>query len=70
MEKIYDETNGHLHELDEECHERIDQLVRQMMKREGVTEEVKRVDMMKWGGMINNIKSAAEQIVVKELIYK
>ena len=62
--------NGHLYELNEECHERMEQLVRQMMKREGVTEEVKRTDPMKWVGMINSIKSAAEEIVVKEVIYK
>ena len=59
-----------LHELDDECHERIEQLVRQRMKREGVTEEAKRTDPMKGVGMINNIKSAVEEIVVKELIYK
>lgn len=62
--------NEHLHELDEECHEQMEELVRQMMKMEEVTEEVERMDLIKWIGMVNNIKSAAEEIVVKELIYQ
>lgn len=62
--------NEHLYELDEECHEQVEKLVKQMMKREGVAEEVKRMNPMKWVGMVNNIKNAAEEIVVKELIYK
>lgn len=62
--------NEHLHELDEECHEQMEELVSQMMKRKGVTEDVKRTDSMKWIGLVNDIKSTAEEIVVKELIYQ
>lgn len=35
----------------------------------GVTEELKARDQMVWVGAVNNIQNAAEEIVLKELIY-
>ncbi|MBQ5445842.1 MAG: TnpV protein [Lachnospiraceae bacterium] len=35
----------------------------------GITEELKASDQMKWVGLMNNVKSAAEEIVAKEIIY-
>ncbi len=61
--------NEHLHEVDEECHERMELLVEQMKVGTGITEELKATDQMKWVGMMNNVRSAAEEIVVRELIY-
>ncbi len=40
-----------------------------MGKAEGVTEELKAQDQMKWVALMNNIKSAAEETVLNELIY-
>ena len=34
-----------------------------------ITEELKARDQMVWGGAVNNIQNAAEEIVLKELIY-
>ena len=45
-------------------------LVRQMMEKQGVTEELKARDQMVWVGVVNNIRNAAEEIVLKELIYR
>lgn len=44
-------------------------LVKQMAKAQGVTEQLKADDMMKWVGMMNNIRSAAEEVVLNDLIY-
>lgn len=41
----------------------------QMKVRAGITEELKATDQMKWVGLINNVKSAVEEIVAKEIIY-
>ena len=60
--------NEHLHEVDEECHERMELLVEQMKKEAGVTEELKAKDQMKWVGLMNNLRSSAEEIVIKEFI--
>lgn len=61
--------NEHLHELDEECHERMEILVEQMKIGTGITEQLKQTDQMKWVGVMNNVGNAAEEIMVRELIY-
>ena len=35
----------------------------------GITEELKASDQMKWVGLMNNVRSAAEEIVLKEIIF-
>lgn len=44
-------------------------LVEQMKAREGITEELKVTEQMKWVGLMNNVKNAAEEIVLRELVY-
>lgn len=61
--------NEHLHEIDEECHARVEMLVEQMKAEAGITEELKATEQMKWVGLVNNVRSAAEEIVLKELVY-
>ena len=56
--------------VDDEAQERMDILVRQMMEWQGITEELKARDQMKWVRAVNNIRNAAEEIVLKELIYR
>ena len=60
----------HLNFVDDEAQERMDILVRQMMERQGITEEFKVRDQMEWVRAVNNIRNAAEEIVLKELIYR
>ena len=61
--------NEYLHEVDEEWYERMELLVEQMKVGAGITEELKASDQMKWVGLINNVRSSAEEIVMRELIY-
>ena len=62
--------NEHLHSIDEQAHEQINIHIAQMAKRMGVTEELKASDPMRWVQLMNNIKSLAEEIVLKEVVYK
>lgn len=62
--------NEHLHSIDEQAHEQIDLHIAQMAKRMGITEELKVSDPMRWVQMMNNIKATAEEIVLKEVVYK
>ena len=62
--------NEHLHRIDEQAHEEIDLHIAQMKKRMGVTEELKASDPIRWVQMMNNIKANAEEIVLKEVVYK
>ena len=66
---LEDRLTAHLNAVDDEAHERMDVLVRQMMEKQGVTEELKARDQMAWVGVVNNIRTAAEEIVLKELVY-
>lgn len=59
----------HLAEIDRACTERLDLIIRQMGKQEGVTETLKAADQMEWIRRMNNIQSRAEEIVLHELVY-
>ncbi|MBR6769189.1 MAG: TnpV protein, partial [Clostridia bacterium] len=61
--------NEHLHNIDLQTHEQINLITAQTAKQMGVTEEVKASDPMRWVQMMNNIKAAAEEIVLKEVVY-
>ncbi|MCR5089391.1 MAG: TnpV protein [Oscillospiraceae bacterium] len=60
---------SHLAEIETVCEERMDFLIRQMSKREGVTETLKAADQMEWVQLMNNIHNRAEEIVISELVY-
>lgn len=62
--------NEHLHNIDEQAREQLDQLTEQMTAQMDVTEELKASDPMRWVQMMNNIKASAEEIVLKEVVYK
>ncbi|MDD4164546.1 MAG: TnpV protein [Eubacteriales bacterium] len=59
----------HLHEIDETAFERHELIVKQMMAAQGITEQLKADNMMKWVGMVNNIRNCADEIVRNELIF-
>ena len=62
--------NEHLHSVDVQVHEQIDLHIAQMADRMGVTEELKASNPMRWEQMMNHIKASAEEIVLKEVVYK
>ena len=62
--------NSYLMEVEQTALNRLEQTVAQMAKTTGVTEQLKGSDPMKWVGMMNNIKAAAEETVLRELIYR
>ena len=64
-----DKLTEHLNLVDDEAQERMDILVRQMMDRQGITEELKARDQMEWVRAVNNVRNAAEEIVLKKLVY-
>ncbi len=61
--------NQHLMETQEAAKERMEQIVAEMAEVQGVTEELKADNQMLWLGMMNNIRQAAEETVMSELIY-
>jgi hypothetical protein len=61
--------NPHLEEVDQRSNEMMEQLTTQMAQTEGVTEQMKATDEMKWVALMNNIQQRAEEVVLAELIY-
>ena len=59
----------HLAEIDQACEERIELLMQQIAKQEGVTEALKATDQMEWVCRMNNIQNRAEEIMLHELVY-
>ena len=45
-------------------------IVEQMKVSEGVTEELKAADQVAWGRAMNSIHTRAEEIVLKEIVYR
>ena len=43
--------------------------MKQLVKKENITEELKATDQLKWVGLMNNIKNSVNEIILKELIY-
>ena len=60
----------HLEEIDRICNERIETMVATMKKQQGITEELKAADQLAWVGAMNNIRNAAEEIILRELVYE
>ena len=61
--------NSHLLEVQEQAQAQVEQIVSHMAKAEGVNEELKAKDPLRWTGLMNNLTQAAEEIVLKDLIY-
>ncbi|MGN0462467.1 MAG: TnpV protein [Ruminococcus sp.] len=63
------ELSEHCNQIQKQAEERMEVLIQQMKEAEGVTEQLKAEDMMAWVGMMNTIRSAAEEIVLKEIVF-
>ena len=63
------ELKRHLLMIQEQAEERFDLLVEQMAKQEGVTEQLKAQEQMRWVQRMNSIRARAEEIVREEIIF-
>ena len=59
----------HLREIDETAHRRLEQMMTELQAKNGVTEELKASDPMKWVQMMNALKAQAEEVILNELIF-
>ena len=58
----------HLAEIEQSAQKMVEQTVAQMARAEGVTEEMKVTDPLRWTGLMNNFKHSAEEMVLNDLI--
>ena len=60
---------AHLEEIDTACREQLEVMEKDMMAQEGVTEALKAADQMEWVRRCNSIRSRAEEVILRELVY-
>lgn len=61
--------NTYLADLNEQAQQRLEVIIHQMKKNEGVTEQLKIQDQMQWVRHMSSIRQRAEEIITDELIY-
>ncbi len=61
--------NSYLAEINKQAEDMFFRLVKEMAKREAVTEELKAENALLWTGKMNEISARAREIVNAELIY-
>lgn len=63
--KLYD----HLAETDRACQDRMERIITQMAKAEGINEQLKASDQLGWVSRINSIHQRAEESILDELVF-
>ena len=59
----------HLAEIEQTAKVMVARSVQKMAEAEGLTEQMKEADPMRWTGLMNNLKHTAEEQVLTDLIY-
>ena len=61
--------DSHLADVEEQAQDLFSRLVKEYAEKEGITEQLKSTDQMKWVGKMSAIRNAATEIINQELIY-
>ena len=64
------ELNEYLYNVNKEAQERFESLVADFAESNGLTEELKEKDQMKWVQLANYVANAAKEIVESEVIFR
>ena len=59
----------HIIDTDKQAKRRFDLLMKQMLEKNSIDENLKNTDPLKWTGLMNNYKHSVEVIILKEFIY-
>ena len=62
--KLYE----HLAEIDTSACNMAEHLIKEMARKQGVTEQLKAEDMMRWVGLMNNIQACPDEIVLNATV--
>lgn len=63
------QLDAHLQEIDKIATEQVNHMVADLAAKEGVDEHLEATDQTRWVGLMNNFKVAAEEVVLREIIY-
>ena len=59
----------HLEKIDYKARNELDRLIPILAKEQGVTEQLKADNPMRWVGLMNNIKAQVEEKIYAEIVY-
>ena len=59
----------HIVKTDKQAKERFETLLKQLLEKSPIDENLKNTAPLKWVGLMNNYKHSIEEIIFKELIY-
>ena len=62
--------NEHLEEDERICQERLETMIPQMGKQQGISEELKARNQLSWVGRMNEIQHSAEENILAEIVYE
>ena len=60
---------AYLEEIDTSAKEMVDRLIKDMVAKQGITEELKAKDQMAWVSAMEQIKHTAEEFVFEDIVY-
>ena len=66
---VNDKLNEYLYNIDTTVMEKVQKLIKELVEKENITEELKSSNQMLWVCKMNNIRNIVEEIVLKEYIY-
>ncbi|WP_297201982.1 TnpV protein [uncultured Flavonifractor sp.] len=61
--------DGHLREIDTLATEQVGRIIADLAAKEGVNEHLKATDQLRWVGLMNSFKAAAEEQILREIVY-
>ena len=67
--KLSGELFLHCHEIEEQATERMRFMMKQMVERFPISEDLKNTDPLKWVGHMNGLKHQVEEVIRADLIY-
>ena len=59
----------HLAEIDTSARDMAEYLIKEMARKQGVSEELKARGMLRWVGKMINIRACADEIVLNDIVY-
>ena len=61
--------HSHLADIEEQAQELFNRLTIDLAQKEGITEQLKATDQMKWVQKMNNIRERAMEVVCKDVVF-
>ena len=62
--------NDYLHNIDVQAQEQYETLIKRYAEAQEITEHLKAKNQLEWVGRMNNIRACAEEVILKEIVYK